>query len=96
MPPSRKDLVNTLTSFRLKIGGGPSIRENTVGQVGRSRSKVKCTRSKNLYMGISMELLLEIIDGDANEATEEYDCTDTAQGVFNAYAVLLLLLIVEL
>ena len=39
-------------------------------------------------MGISMELLLEIIDdfidGDANEATEEYDCADTTQGVFKA------------
>ncbi len=70
--------------------------EGYIGQVRRSRSKVKFPRSKNLYMGISMELLLEIIDGDANDATEEYDCTDTAQGVFNAYAVSLLLLIVEL
>ena len=36
-----------------------------------------------------MKLLLEIIDdymdGDANEATEEYDCTDTTWGDFKAY-----------
>ena len=50
-------------------------------------------RSKNVYIGISMELLLEIIDdfidGDANEATEEYDCTDMTQGVFKSYAFFL-------
>ena len=40
-----------------------------------------------------MELLLAIIqvddfiDGDAKEATEGYDCTDTTRGVFKAYAV---------
>ncbi len=43
-------------------------------------------------MGLSMEWLLEfididaLIDGDAKEETEEYDCTETSWGVFRAYA----------
>ncbi len=55
------------------------------------------TRSKNVLLVISMEWILEIIDdfidGDAKGATEEYmyDCTDTTQGVFKAYAVSLTL-----
>ncbi len=44
-----------------------------------------------MFMGILMEWLMEIIDdfidGDANEATEEYDCPDTMRVVFKAYAV---------
>ncbi len=38
--------------------------------------EVKVTRSKNVLLGISMEWFLEIIDEDAQEVTEEYDCTD--------------------
>ncbi len=37
------------------------------------RSKVKVTRSKKFF--------------GVEEATEEYDCTDTMRGVFKAYAV---------
>ncbi len=53
-----------------------------------SAVKVKVSRSKNVYIGFPMELHLEIIngfiDGDANEATEEHDCTYTTRGVFKA------------
>ncbi len=37
-------------------------------------------------MGLSIKWLLEFIDGDAKEETEEYDCRETTWGVFKAYA----------
>ena len=55
------------------------------------RSKVKVTRSKNVFRGWIFQVkgssYLGIIDdfigGDAKEATEEYDCTDIRRGVFS-------------
>ncbi len=37
-------------------------------------------------MGLSIEWLLEFIDGNAKEETKDYDCTETMWGVLKAYA----------
>ena len=56
-----------------------------VGQVCRSRSKVKVTRSKKHFNGyISMECLLEIID--LLNITVVNTATTATWGVFKAYA----------
>ena len=41
--------------------------EGYLGQVCRSRSKVKVTRSKNVSMGLSIEWLSELIDAFSDE-----------------------------
>ncbi len=39
------------------------------------------------FNGMGIERILDLIDEDVKEATEEYDRTGMTQGVFKAYAV---------
>ncbi len=39
-----------------------------------------------VYKRPLLGIIDDFIDGDGNEATEEYDCTDTMWGVFKVYA----------